>query len=64
LNRLPLIALAARCRAHADEFALAAKIARDTAERFEHIICFGSDAEVSEALKLSAEIPEPHGSEV
>ena len=59
MNRLPLIVLAAKCRQHADEFALAAKIARDTADRFEHVICFGSDQDVVEALKMSEHIPEP-----
>jgi triosephosphate isomerase len=59
MSRLPLIALAIRCRLHADEFALAAKIARTTAEEMERIICYGTDSEVSEALKMADHIPEP-----
>lgn len=64
MNRMPLIALALRCRQQADEFAIASKIARDIAEQFERVICFGSDAEVAEALKVSASIPEPNGSSI
>lgn len=59
MNRLPLIALAAKCRQHADEFALASKIARNTAEQLEHTICFGTDKEVADALTLAEHIPEP-----
>jgi hypothetical protein len=59
MNRLPLIALAIRCRNHADDFTLAAKIARNTAEEMERIICYGTDQEVSEALKMADHIPEP-----
>jgi hypothetical protein len=62
MNRLPLIALATKCRQHADEFLIASKVARDTAERLEHVICFGTDAEVASALTLADHIPEPGGS--
>jgi hypothetical protein len=49
---LPLMEMALRSRAHADELLLASRAARMNAEFLETIICEGTDEEVRDALRL------------
>ena len=63
---LPLMEMALRSRAHADELLLASRAARMNAERLEHVICHGTDEEVNEALRMcttsAATPPDPNDS--
>jgi hypothetical protein len=63
---LPLMELALKSRAHADELLLASRAARLNAERLEAIICYGTDEDVNEALRLctttQADPPDPSAS--
>ena len=64
LNRLPLILLAAKCHEDADKLRAAAHIAEKSAERLEWVVCFGTDEDVCEALRLVETEPTEDGSSI
>jgi hypothetical protein len=65
MNRLPLIAFAAQCREDATKLRVAARVADYAAARLEMIVCFGTDEDVSDALRLVETEAEPtHGSSI
>jgi hypothetical protein len=59
VNRFPLFCFAAKCREDAIRLRVAAAVADQSAARLETIGCYGTDEEVTEALKLVGDDYEP-----